>query len=178
MAATIVIACTGCAALAGQSGAGTSASVSKASSAAQEAGTPCSVTVAAQISPSDDPMGRIVPGFPPARVPGPGVQPMTLAEAEQAARNMRGAYASDGSGPAPSDAPISATDEAYIDWAQNDGMPANNLINPSRCVWVVTVQATFVPDGPPGVTLPAHHVYTVIIDVGSHFLIGFKSPHP
>ena len=84
-----------------------------------------------------------------------------------------------GYGPAATDAPITATEEAYSDWAQRAGMAPDPLINPSRCVWVVTVNATFVPHAPPGTTTnPPHSSYTVIIDVGSHFFIGLTSPPP
>jgi len=171
---------TGCAALARQSSPQKNARVSagSVSNGAQLPGTPCSVNAVPQIQASDDPMGRIIPGFPPALLPGAHVQPLTLSQAEQYARDMRGAHSVDGGGPAPVDAPVTSIEEAYRDWAQQAGMAPNDLINPTRCVWVVTVQSTFVSDGPQGVTLPAHHSYTVIIDVGSHFIIGFTSPHP
>lgn len=138
----------------------------------------CSVSAPAQLQASDDPLGVRLPGFPPARVPPANVQPLSRAEAERYARIMRGGDAVDGAGPAPSTAPIVATEEAYSAWAQQAGDPMDKFINPSRCVWVVTVQARFVPNAPYGVTLPAHTAYTVIIDVGSHFIIGLTSPHP
>jgi hypothetical protein len=140
--------------------------------------TPCSIGAAAQLRPSDDPLGVRLPGFPPARVPPANVQPLSQTDAERYARIMRGWDAVDGAGPAPRTAPIVATEEAYSAWAQRAGDPMDKFINPSRCVWVVTVQARFVPNAPYGVTLPAHTSYTVIIDAGSHFIIGLTSPHP
>ena len=65
------------------------------------------------------------------------------------------------------DALVAATQVPYILAAKWIG-DSNELIAPDRCVWVVTVDATFTPQhGPKGAKLPTFDHYTVVMDAAS-----------
>lgn len=139
----------------------------------QSGQTVCSTSAAATIQAADDPRGSVVPNFPPANAPALGLKPLTQPDAEALARAVN---ARNTSGPVPSNAPTSSHEVAYSTWAQQAGMPMSKFINPVRCVWVVRVQASYTPPGPAGVTAVTHSSYTVIIDAGSHYVIGITAP--
>lgn len=133
----------------------------------------CLLGARASIPSSADPKGARRGNYPPAEAPPVGVSPVTRSEAESIARQARGRR---GQAVAPPDSPVSSTENSYGAWAQQAGMPLDNFIDPSRCVWVVKVSAPFTPPAPQGQRPVSHASYTVIIDEASRTVIGLTAP--
>ena len=131
----------------------------------------CSTNVEALIAGSDDPMNRRRGVYPPSQRSDPAVQPLSSAQAEEAARvGHRGSPA------APVSAAVSAREMPYQAFAAAAGFSPDALIHPTRCVWVVSVQAPFIVPTPYGVGPITHDSYSVVLDAGSGTRISVGAP--
>lgn len=107
--------------------------------------------------------------YAPASAPGSGTVVLTASGAEDLARSLR---STESGGPAPSASPITAIEGSYESYVQGYTISKDPRIAPSRCVWVVDVQASYVPKSPPGSAGPIKYPhYVVVLDAGTHALI-------
>ena len=137
--------------------------------------TPMTCVVRAAGSPNASGPAPTESDFPPADVKAPaGTHPMT---ASRAIRSALGFGMSDGRTPPASEA--TATEVAYRSAEAALGDRPDPRIAPNRCVWKVTVDATYdgFPGGPPQIgkrspsaTAAQASSYSVIFDVNSGFM--------
>lgn len=149
-----------------------SVEVLPAASAASERS--CSVDAPASIDRAkDDPRGERSGHFAPSERPAPGRNPMTKSEAESVAKEYRERDPK----AATQDYQATAVETRYADYKASVQEETDPFINPDRCIWVVTVQAPFVPSPPPGGKAETYEQYRVLLDEGSHDFIELKAYH-
>lgn len=139
----------------------------------QAAGSPDAANASGKAAPPDA-------SFPPAEVAAPtGSSPMTSHQALDSALS----FGTSDQGPLPSSA-ATAEETSYQSAQTSLGETMDPRIAPNRCVWSVTVDATYA--GPPGAmptplstpdtTVAPPTSYSVVYDVNSNFLLEIR-PH-
>lgn len=136
--------------------------------AAATAAVPCSLGAILPGATADLPAGA---SFPQAEAPAAGVAPMSESAAIALAQRYQSAD------PPDLNAKAAAVEETYaqalLDIGEASGDPR---IAPSRCTWVVTVDAPFAGPVPPRAAPVAHSRYTVLIDAATGRMEELAAP--